>query len=271
VLSALPEQLAGMGAVVRRDLLRALSYRAAVVAVAVSGLFSMILFYYVSRLVEVEPFATPDDYFAFVIVGLVVLQVVNAVLYLPLALLVQELVAGTFERLAVSPLGATAGLLATLVVPFAAALGGGLTTIAFAAIVFELPVTWSTAALAPPAALLVGLSFAPFGILSLALVLLIKQAAALAGWLVTALSLLAGFYFPISLLPDWIRWTADVQPLTPAVDLMRNVLVGTPLPDPALVEVGKLAAFAAVLLPPALFVLSRTVELSRRRATITEY
>jgi ABC-type multidrug transport system permease subunit len=221
--------------------------------------------------VHVAPFSTPNEYFAFVVVGLVALQLAYAVLYYPLYLLSQELVAGTFERLLISPLGAPAGLIATLVLPFLSALAATVLTLAFAGIVFGLSLSWATVPLAVPAALLVGLSFAPFGLLLLAAGLSMKQTAFISGWIVTALSLLAGLYFPVALLPEWIRWASDVQPLTPAVDLMRHLLIGTSLPAPLLAEIGKLAAFAAVLLPPSLWVLAQAIRVGRRRGTIIEY
>lgn len=270
MLSGVAEVSAGMLAVVRRDAQRAVSYRTAVIAAAASELVSLILFYYVSRLVDVAPFSDPDDYFAFVVVGLVALQLANAVLTYPLFLLSAELVAGTFERLVVSSLGAVPGMVATMVFPFLSAVGASVAAMAFATVVFDLPLNWATVPLALPASLLVGLSFAPFGLLLLAAGVVLKQAAVFAGWVVTALSLIAGLYFPIALLPDSIRWASDVQPLTPAVDLMRHLLVGTPLSDPAL-EAVKLAAFAALLIPPAVWVLSRAVDLGRRRGTIIEY
>ena len=46
------------------------------------------------------------------------------------------------------------------------------------------------------------------------------------GHVITAIGLIAGFYFPVSLLPDWIRWTSNVQPFTPSVDLIRHCLAG---------------------------------------------
>jgi lipooligosaccharide transport system permease protein len=271
MLSPAAEQLAGMVAVVRRDADRFFSYRTAALASAASELVSMILFYYVSRLVRVEPFPTPDDYFAFVVVGLVALQLANAVLYFPLYLLTTELVAGTFERLVVSPLGAVTGSIATMLFPFVSAVGASIAALAFAAVVFGLPLSWATVPLALPAAVLVGLSFAPLGILLMGAGLVMKRVSFLSGWLVTALSLLAGLYFPVALLPGWIRWASNVQPLTPAVDLMRHLLIGTSLPDPVWVEVAKLVGFAVVLLPPALWVLSAAVRVSRRRGTILEY
>jgi ABC-type multidrug transport system permease subunit len=258
-----------MLAVVRRDAQRAASYRTAVIGAFASELVSLILFYYVSRLVHVAEF-DPDEYFAFVVVGLIALQLATAVVTYPLFILSTELVSGNFERVVVSPLGAVLGLVTTLVFPFLTALVGSVAVMGFAVAVFDLQLHWATVPLALPAALLVGLSFAPLGLLLLAGGVLLKQAAVLAGWVITALSLVAGLYFPIALLPGWIQWASDVQPLTPAVDLMRHLLVGSPLSDPALAA-GKLAAFAAVLIPPSLWVLSRAIDRGRQRATIIEY
>ncbi len=53
-------------------------------------------------------------------------------------------------------------------------------------------------------------------------------------------SLVAGLYFPVALLPQWIRWASDVQPLAPATELLRWALVGQPLTDPGGVLVLKL-------------------------------
>jgi len=56
----------------------------------------------------------------------------------------------------------------------------------------------------------------------LALGLLVKQTVMGASFIVSAISLVAGLYFPISLLPGYLRWASDVQPFTPAVDLLRH-------------------------------------------------
>ena len=72
-----------------------------------------------------------------------------------------------------------------------------------------------------------------------AIVLLVKQTNAGAGLVVTGISLVAGLYFPVSLLPDWIQWASNVQPFTPAVDLLRYLLIGTPLEGSAMADLLK--------------------------------
>jgi ABC-2 type transport system permease protein len=90
-------------------------------------------------------------------------------------------------------------------------------------------------------------------------------------FVVTVLTVVSGVYFPVVLLPHWVRWLSDVQPFTPAVDLLRNLLVGTPLRESAALSLVKLIAFPGVLLPLAIWTLNAAVGLARRRGTIIEY
>jgi len=171
----------------------------------------------------------------------------------------------------VSPFGAVRSIGSLLLFPVALALLMSVLSLAFAGVAFGLELHWATVALALPVGLLGTLAFAPFGIAMTAAVVVFKQTNAGATLIITAVSLFAGVYFPISLLPGWIRWTSDVQPFTPAVDLLRNLLVGTPLHGSAVVALAKLAGFAVVTLPLALLLLRYAVNRSRARGTIIEY
>ena len=258
-------------AVVRRDLRVALSYRLRFATQLLAAFFSLTLFYYLSRLVRVEAFQSPDAYYAFAVVGLIILQLLNSTLYTPPGALREELLAGTFERMVVSPFGPVGSSLSMLVFPFLYALVTALGMLVFAGAVFGVDVEWATLPLAIPIALLSGISFASFGVLLVAMVLVMKQAATGTTWIVAGISLIAGLYFPVALLPDWIEWASEVQPFTPAVDLMRHVMVGTPLEGGWAVELAKLVGFGAVLLPLAVWLLTRAVQRSRRLGTIIEY
>lgn len=260
----------GMLAVFWRDLRTFTSYRTRAGTQLLSVFFSLTLFYYISRLVRIDLFSSPDGYYAFAVIGLIILQVVNSSLQSPPTALRQELVAGTYERIVLSPLGPIAGSVAFLIFPLLNALVTGTVMLAFAALVFGVHVE-PTVPLALPVAVLGALAFAPFGLILLSVVLVVKQAVAGATWVVAAISLVAGLYFPVALLPDWIEWTSEVQPFTPTVDLLRHLTVGTELTDPAWLALVKLSAFAAMLLPPSLMVLSAAVKASRRRGTIIEY
>jgi ABC-2 type transport system permease protein len=144
-------------------------------------------------------------------------------------------------------------------------------TLLLGALVFGVDLDLPRALLGIPVACLGALAFAPFGLLSAAMVLMFKQAAVGVALVLAAISLMSGLYFPVDLLPDWIQWSADVQPFTPTVDLMRHVLVDAPLRTPALLELAKIVGFTAAMVPLSLWALARTVRFTRRRGTIIEY
>lgn len=261
---------AGLG-LVKRDALIFFSYRFRWISQLVQLILSLTLFFYISRLLRAGGGAAADEYYAFAVVGILVLQVLTATMGLMPIALRQELVAGTFERLVVSPFGAVGSIASMTVFPFFSSLVTGAGAVAFAAVVFGLPLQWSTAALAIPVVALAALSFAPFGMLLAAAVIAVKQAGAGATYVITFFSLVGGFFFPVALLPGWIQWTSEVQPFTPTLDLLRHLLVATPLRESATLSVVKLIAFPIVLFPLAVLMLNSAMRLTRRRGTISEY
>jgi ABC-2 type transport system permease protein len=269
-VSRFAESASGAAAIVRRDFRTAVSYRFRLFSGIFSAFFSLTLFYYISRLVRVDQFASPDDYYGFVVAGLVILQVLQSALVIPSTSVRTELVAGTFERLAASPFGAVRALAASMLFPFAYSLLLGMLMLVFAAAVFGLPVEWSTAPLALPAFVLGALAFAPFGVVLVAAVVVWKQATG-AAWILAGITLLAGFYFPVALLPDWIEWTSQVQPFTPSVDLLRHVLVGTELQRSAGLELVRLVGFAVVLLPVGILTMTAALRFGQRKGTVSEF
>lgn len=269
--SSIRDDLTAFGALLKRDLLLTLSYRTKFVTTFASAIFSLTIFHFISRLVRISTFPTHDAYFAYVVIGLITLQILNSTLAAPPGSFRQELVAGTFERLLVSPFGAVRCMLGMLLFPFLLTLAIGLAMLAFAGLVFGVPVEWYLVPLVVPTAGLAALSFAPFGILFVGTVLLVKQAAAGSTFVVAGISLLAGLYFPVALLPGWVRWISSVLPFTPAVDVLRHLMTGAPSQGSTVLMLVKLVAFGAVLLPLSVLALVGALRISRARGTLLEY
>ena len=237
----------------------------------VGVLFSLAVFYYISRLVRVGPFPSPGSYFAYAAVGVIILQVLQSTLDMPAAVR-QELVAGTFERMAVSPFGPVASILSLFLFPFASAVVTMLVTLALAALVFGLDPTLGARAAGDsrrrggrprprrhraavrrhgrPLQAGAGRRLRAGGDLARGRVLLPGRRCSRGG----------------------SGWASDVQPFTPAVDLLRHLLVGQPLHGSAWADVAKLVGFSAVLAAarasPAVVI---AIERSRRLGTLTEY
>jgi ABC-2 type transport system permease protein len=257
--------------VLKRDFLVASSYRVGFLTGLVGGFANIVIFYYISRLVRLENSLSPDEYFAFVTIGVLIFTVVGATLTTPHMALRQELVAGTFERLLLAPGGTIASIVSLLLFPALYALLTVMAMLVFAALVFGLELHWATVPLGVPLALLAILAFAPFGILLQASVVIGKKAPPGTNYVILVIALISGLYFPVALLPDWVQWTSEVQPFTPAVDLLRWSLAGQALEDSAWLELAKLAGFAVVMVPIAIVVMAAMLRQSRRRGTILEF
>ena len=264
------ETLRSAWAIVRRDARVFRSYRQRPVLELVAPVLAVALFYEVAQLVSTTRFPSPRAYFEFAAVGLALTPMLRACLVAPPAALREEVLAGTFERLALSPLGAPACLLASLAFPLALALLSGVAILVVAATLFGLALDWPGVLLAVPLGALTALALAPFGTLLLAAGVLFKQVGPGSGWIAAALALVGGVYFPATQLPAWIGWASAAQPLTSGLDLLRSSLTGTALGAPVGEELGIVAAFAIVGLPCAMAVLNLACAYARRRGTLLE-
>jgi ABC-2 type transport system permease protein len=259
-----------MWGIIRRDAILFVSYRSQIVAQFVGPLFSITLFYYISHVLTARSIHSPGGYFGFVIVGLVIVQILTISMGVMPVTVRQELVSGTMERFLVSAHGPINGIIGTMLFPLINAIFSGALLLILAAVIFGLPLA-PTAVLAIPVALLGTLAFLPFAFFLVALVMAFKQASSVAQFIVAGIAIVGGLYFPIAVLPEWIRWASDVQPFTPATDLLRHFLVDTPLVHPAVVELLKLVGFIAVLLPVGLILLRASIRYGQRSGTVAEY
>lgn len=257
-------------AIVRRDARIFRSYRFRLLREVVGAAFTVALFYELSQLVSSQRFPTAAAYFEYAVVGLAFTPLLRSALMDPPALLRDELLTGSFERLAFSPLGVAGALLASLIFPLCLALVTGGLILALATVGFGLRPDVATVALALPVGALAALAIAPLGGAILAAGVLFKQAGAGSGWILAGLSLIGGVYFPAALLPDWIGWSADAQPVTPALHALRDVVLDGPADGTLGVDMLKLAGFAAVGLPLAALALRAACAHARRRGTLLE-
>lgn len=266
----LSAHLRAFTAVMRRDLTVYLSYRARLASQLLTAVFSLTLFHFVAQLVHVRGFSQPSDYFAFVVVGIAMVSVLYSC-FSTAKLVRQELVAGTFERLLLSPFGAVRSVIAMSLFPLGYAFVIAALTLALGAVLFGLNLHWSTVPLALPAAALACAAFLPFGLAFAALTIAVKQGSVGTSWVIALLSIVGGLYFPVSLLPGWLQEFSRAQPFTAATGELRHLLVGSPLAETQALALAKMALFAALLIPAATYALSAAIAAAQRRGTVIEY
>jgi ABC-2 type transport system permease protein len=270
VSSLVPAPVDAMLAILRRDAIVFVSYRGRFASQTLALVFNLALFFYLSHIISISAFHSSSAYFSYVVVGLAILQVLIATLGQAPTTLRQELVSGSFEPIVLSPLGPVWGTVGLLLFPAVVSFVSAVLMLLFGVLLFGLQLKL-TALAAIPVALVASVAFMPFGLLLCAATVAVKQVLSGAQFIVAGLALVGGLYFPISILPEWIRWTSEVQPLTPAADVLRHLLTGSALRQSLLEDIAKLVGFAAVGFPLALALLGRSIAYSRRRGTIIEY
>ncbi len=84
--------------------------------------------------------------------------------------------------------------------------------------------------------------------LSTALGLLAKNPEAAGGFtfVIMFLPYVSSAFVPAETMPSWLRWFAENQPITPIIETVRGLLMGTPIGNSAWLAVAWCAAIAAV-------------------------
>jgi ABC-2 type transport system permease protein len=114
-------------------------------------------------------------------------------------------------------------------------------------------------------------SFSGFGILSAAMVLIVKKGDPIAWLFGGVTTLLSGVYYPISVLPDWLTPLSRILPMTYALDAMRlAMLKGYSLYDIRL-DILVLAGFALVLTPLSFFAFRSALKRAKIEGSLLHY
>lgn len=117
----------------------------------------------------------------------------------------------------------------------------------------------------PPVLLLSYLSFLPFGLLAASVAVVFKRGDPVTHLTNAATLLLAGVYFPPSVLPEWLQPMSAAYPVSHAVAALRCVTLGTDLPHGSLVW---LMIFIVTALPASAWVFERSVARARETGTL---
>lgn len=263
-----------LGAYLLRDMRTVRSYRVIWVLGFVDGIFQLMVFYYLSRLIEVPSLEVVPGhdvgYFSFVVVGLALNNFLMTGIHLFATSMRSEQASGTLEVLFALP---TSPVL-TLFGMGTYDLAWSFITTAFFMVVaigfFGLRLVTEPLALLA-AGMTVVLSvvlYASLGIAIAAFTLVFKRANALNGIIVQSLALLSGVFFPIDLLPRPLQWLAAVVPFAWALDTLRKTLLAGDIP---LVRIGLLLIAGLLALPVALWLFHLAYDVARRQGSLAQY
>jgi ABC-2 type transport system permease protein len=256
-----------------RDLRVALSYRLPFVMQLGSTFFSLMLLFFLARVVDAGgPIDLPGmqrGYFAFVVIGMVVFQLMITSLSTFTSQIRSEQVAGTLEAMLSSPVPSWLVVLASSAYTM---LWSAVTAIAGLVFALFIGLRFSTSAGALGAASVnftaTVVLFAALGIGIAGFTMVFKQGNSLVGVVTSGVSLLSGIYFPVEVLPAWLQVLARAVPFTWSIDLLRRQLLDA---DPAWGQTLALAGLSVPLLLAGLVVFRLGVDRARRAGSLATY
>jgi ABC-2 type transport system permease protein len=110
--------------------------------------------------------------------------------------------------------------------------------------------------------------FTALGIVVAGLTIIIKQTVALVTFVSTAIAVLCGVYFPVSVLPPVLEAIANALPFTWTLDVFRDALLGG---DVSTTQLALLVGFGAVALPLSVKAFGRAVDYAKREGSLAQY
>jgi ABC-2 type transport system permease protein len=119
--------------------------------------------------------------------------------------------------------------------------------------------------------LLTAVCFLSIGILSACFILVYKKGNPL-GWVFGSVSgLMGGVFFPIEVLPEWLRWISYLIPITYTLKGLRASLLTTADFSQILPHITALFIFSVVLFPLSLFMFRLALRKAKRDGSLTHY
>jgi ABC-2 type transport system permease protein len=257
---------------VRRDLAIARSYRFPFFLQLITSAGILLVVNRVSGLVDAGRSSDPAlraGFFSYVLVGMAVLQFVNAALTSFTGKLREEQITGTFEALLSTP--ASPALLALSSAAYEVLQGvASCFVLLGAGLLFGADFAASVPGLLAAAVCLVALVAVAVavGVAVAAFTVVFKRGGTVAGLVLAGVSLFAGVYFPIAQLPGAVRWAAEALPFTWGISALRSGLL---LGEVDQLRIAGTMGAAVVALPVALLIFRRSVDRARRQGTLGQY
>lgn len=258
----------------KRGFLLDASYKLSLILGVGQTFASLILFYFISKLVDsTDPRLTVYDssYFGFACVGVAMSQYFARGLAACGSSLRRAQLSGVLEAILSTQTKPIAVVVHDAIYQFGVALLDVFIVIACSVVLFGLDLSRANWPVALMGFVIASFVFLGLSILSAAVILRIKNRDPVQMVLGTAGSFVAGAYFPVTLLPPWLQTFAHVLPMTHALEVLRGSL----LRGDSLAQVSSplaiMLAMGLVTVPVGAYLFSRAVEKSRRDGTLLQY
>ncbi len=257
-------------AVLVREMITALRYRAGFVLAALSHLGELAAFFFLAR--SIGPSYRPEghEYFLFLLVGTGFYSFLLNGISSFLTMIQEAQTTGTLEVLMTTSTSPTVLVLLSAISSFLRSAAGMFLYLLGGVILFG-----ASLSAANPLSVLLVLCFSllivvGFGLFAAAVQLAIQRGSAILWVIGTTTWMVTGTLFPVSALPDPMQWWARAFPLTQALTAMRAALLSGTTPAQLFPELVHLAA-GSLLLPLGWLAFALALRTARRRGSLAYY
>ena len=262
-------------AFIRRDFQTQVSYRLHFVMRVTGMLISVSIFYFISQILgtAVSPYLQRygTDYFHFALLG---------VAFYPFIGLSANSLAdavhgcqhtGTLEVLFLSPTPILASLLMSTLWDYCWAFVESLLYLLMAGLLFQARLDWPNISSAALVVLLTILANAGLGFINASFVLVTKRTSPLARLLGLVTNLLAGLYYPVEVLPNWLRTLSRLIPATYSLDALRRTMLQSATLYDVRQDLLALVVFTILLLPAGLVAFRYAVRWAKMDGSLSQF
>lgn len=259
----------------RRDLQQEMSYKLSF-AMQLLGIVPMlVLFLLLSRFfgdaVAAQLKGYGGKYFPFVLIGLAVQAYFTQALGTFASRLRDAQLTGTLEAELVTPAPLSLQLAGMALYPFAVSTFQVFLILGAGSLLGGVHLHWHQLPLVLVVLLFSAAGFTCLGILSASYIVVFKRGDPF-GWLVRVASwMLGGVYFPVTVLPPWLRHLADLVPMTHCLEGLRRLLLGDQGLAGALRPLAYLAPWVFLGLPLCFLCFRWAISWARRRGSLGQY
>jgi ABC-2 type transport system permease protein len=237
-----------------------------------SGVMTILLYYFLDLLLQRSGLETirEGSYFTFVLIGGAFLRYLILIAQAFSTNLREEMLMGTIEPLLVTATPTTLSVIGPsswMLIQGTSIFIGQLLLGALVGADFS-QANWASAL----AVVLVSLaSFVSYGVISTAFTIVFKRSDPAIMFISSLALVFSGVFFPVEILPPWLRIISYLLPSTYTLRALRGALMGGASPADLASEIAILLVFAAVLVPLAFWTLRYAIRRMKDSGELVHY
>lgn len=262
-------------AFVKRDFQNEISYKFSFLLQLFGIFINVSIFFFLSKLFgtsQIPQLAQyGGNYFTFVLIGIAFNYYLSVSLYSISQSIREGQMTGTLEALLVTQTEIPTIIISSSIYSFLFATFRVIVFLVIGVICYGLDLSRANYLGAVIILFISMVSFSSFGILSASFVMVLKKGDPIASIFNGLSWLLGGVYYPIAILPAWLRACSYFLPITYSLEGMRLALINGASLDELLPNILSLLVFTAVLMPISVYSFQYAVRLAKRDGSLTHY